>query len=254
MHVPNLSIPPTNEDDLPLLGHLKELKNRLLRVVIALVVVFVPLFMMADTLYTLLAHPLLSVLPNNTKLIATGTLSPFMIQLQIAMYSAIMLLVPYILFELWGFVAPGLYKHEKRAVVPIMMASIICFLLGVLFCFYIVVPTLVKFMTMNVPEGVAYQPDVSDYLSTTMGLFVTFGFAFEFPVAVVLLAKLGIVSYATLLKSRRYVIVGIFIVAAVVTPPDVMSQLLLAIPLIIFYELALLFIRLTQKTETEEAQ
>ncbi len=234
------------KDDLPLFDHLKELRNRLLRIVVVVAVLFVLFFSVADSLYTLLAQPLLSALPANTNLIATGTLSPFMIQIKIALYAAILMLTPYILFEVWGFVAPGLYKHERTTVLPIMASSLLCFALGLLFCYFLVVPTLVKFMTMNIPEGVTYQPDVSDYLSTTMGLFLTFGFAFELPVAVVLLAKVGLVSYQTLVASRRYVVVGIFVIAAITTPPDVVSQLMLAIPLVLFYEIALLVVKLTQ--------
>jgi len=229
------------------LSHLLELRSRLMWVVGAFIVVFAGLFSFSQELYTLIAQPMLSQLPKGSSMIATGTVSPFMVQLQTVAYASVLIIVPLVLYHAWAFVAPGLYQHEKKLVLPLLVSSVICFILGVAFCYFLVLPVLVKFMVGTTALNIKYMPDVVDYLSTVWGLFLVFGFAFELPVLVVLLAQTRLVSLAQLQAARRYVILAVFVVAAIVTPPDVLSQLLLAVPLCLLYELALLWVRLTHK-------
>lgn len=219
-----------------LIAHLVELRSRLLNSVWAWLLVFICLFPWASDLYTWLAQPMLAKLPQGGQMIATDVTTPFFVPLKVAMMAAFVIALPYILFQLWRFVAPGLYAHEKRLVLPLVVASTLLFLCGMTFAYYAVFPVVFGFITAAAPEGVAVMTDIDKYLSFVLGMFFAFGVTFEVPVAVVLLVRMGMVSVAKLSEVRSYVIVGAFVIAAIVTPPDVVSQFMLAIPLWLLYE------------------
>lgn len=236
----------TNEKH-PLLSHLLELRSRLMRILWVLLIVFALLFSWAKDLYHLLALPLLENLPKDGHMIATDPITPFMIPLKVAFLTTFLVTLPHTLYQLWAFVAPGLYQHEKRLVIPLIASSTLLFFTGMSFAYFLVLPMVFKFMHAATPEGVAMMTDISSYLDFVIGLFLAFGAAFEVPVVVVILVRMGIVSIEKLKASRSYVIVGAFVVAAVVTPPDVVSQLMLAIPLCLLFEVGLLASSLTNK-------
>lgn len=236
----------TNEKH-PLLSHLLELRSRLMRILWVLLIVFALLFSWAKDLYHLLALPLLENLPKDGHMIATDPITPFMIPLKVAFLTTFLITLPHTLYQLWAFVAPGLYQHEKRLVIPLIASSTLLFFTGMSFAYFLVLPMVFKFMHAATPEGVAMMTDISSYLDFVIGLFLAFGAAFEVPVVVVILVRMGIVSIEKLKASRSYVIVGAFVVAAVVTPPDVVSQLMLAIPLCLLFEVGLLASSLTNK-------
>lgn len=218
------------------ISHLIELRDRLLRIVIGIVVAFVCLFPFANKIYTLLAHPLLAKLPKGGQMIATAVTTPFFVPMKVAMLAAVVVSLPYTLYQLWAFVAPGLYRHEKRFAAPLIIFSTLLFLVGMAFAYFLVFPVVFGFITGTAPEGVAVMTDIGNYLDFVITLFLAFGIAFEVPVAVVLLVKLGMVSVATLKEIRSYVIVGAFVIGAIFTPPDVVSQVMLAVPLWLLYE------------------
>ena len=219
-----------------LIAHLVELRSRLLNSVLAWLLVFICLFPWAADIYTWLAQPMLAKLPQGGQMIATDVTTPFFVPLKVAMMAAFVIALPYILFQLWRFVAPGLYAHEKRLVLPLVVASTLLFFCGMAFAYYAVFPVVFGFITAAAPEGVAVMTDIDKYLSFVLGMFFAFGVTFEVPVAVVLLVRMGMVSVAKLREVRSYVIVGAFVIAAIVTPPDVVSQFMLAIPLWLLYE------------------
>ena len=243
----------------PFVSHLIELRDRLIRVVFALGGVFALLCFWPGIsgLYDLLAAPLTANLPAGTKLIATNVFSPFLVPLKMTLMAAFLVALPYVLYQLWAFVAPGLYSHEKKMVLPLVVSSTLLFFIGVAFSYLIVIPALTKFIVAVSPASVTAAPDIEQYFGTVLTLFLVFGIAFEVPVAVVVLARLGIVSIEQLREYRGYYIVGAAIVSAVVTPPDVISQLSLLGPLIVLYELGIIaariFIKHTKAPETEEA-
>lgn len=235
-------------DEVPgFIVHLIELRSRLLRIAIAVIVLFLCLMPFASEIFDLLATPMLQALPQGSKMIATGVITPFLIPVQFALLLAFILALPYVLYQVWAFVAPGLYAHEKRLVVPLIISSTALFFAGMAFCYFFVFGTVFRFIQQFAPQSVSVAPDIESYFSFVMTLFLAFGVTFEVPVVMVLLVRIGIVSVDRLRKIRSYVIVGAFIVAAVVTPPDVMSQLLLAIPLCLLYELGLLVVPLFVK-------
>jgi sec-independent protein translocase protein TatC len=257
-----MSATPDKEDELagteqPFVSHLIELRDRLIRVVIAIVVVFALLCIWPGLrgLYDLLAAPLTSNLPPGTKLIATNVFSPFLVPLKMALMSAFLVALPYVLYQVWAFVAPGLYSHEKRMVGPLVVSSTLLFFVGVAFCYFIVIPALTKFIVSVSPASVSAAPDIEQYFGTVLTLFLVFGIAFEVPVAVVVLARLGVVTIEQLRAWRGYFIVGAAIVSAIVTPPDVISQLSLLIPMCILYEIGIvaarIFIKATKAPEAE---
>ena len=239
----------------PFVSHLVELRDRLIRVVIAVGIAFGLLCVWPGigSMYDLLAAPMTSHLPAGTKLIATNVFSPFMVPLKITLMAALLVMLPYVLYQLWAFVAPGLYSHEKRMVLPLVISSTGLFYVGVGFCYYVVIPALTRFIVAVTPSSVNTAPDIEQYFGTVLTLFLVFGIAFEVPIAVVVLARIGIVSIAQLRQWRGYFIVGAFVVAAVVTPPDIVSQLSLAIPMCVLYEIGILsaqvFIRHTKAPE-----
>ena len=229
-------------DDLerPLIAHLLELRSRLLRGFAGLVVVLVCLLPFANKLYALLAQPLLDKLPKGGQLIATQVASPFFAPMKLAFFAALMLSMPWLLYQAWAFVAPGLYQREKKLALPLLASALSLFYAGCAFAFFLVLPMVFGFLTKVTPAGVAMMTDISSYLDFVLVIFLAFGLCFELPVALVILSLLGWVTPAQLREARGYAVVGIFIIAAIVTPPDVVSQLMLAIPMVLLYEAGIL--------------
>ena len=229
------------------LSHLVELRDRLIRVVIALVLVFVCLSPWMAEIYDLLAQPMISTLPAGVHMIATGVITPFFVPIKVTLMAAFVIALPYILYQIWGFVAPGLYAHERRFAIPLIVGSTLLFLLGMAFCYFFVFKTVFSFIASFAPKSIMPAPDIEQYLSFVMSMFLAFGITFEVPIAVILLVKTGIVSVEKLREVRPYVIVGAFIVAAVITPPDGASQLMLAIPMCLLYEIGILISALIER-------
>ena len=221
------------------ISHLMELRDRLLRSLIAIGIVFVCLFPFASDLYDLLAYPMIRTLPQGSKMIATGVITPFLIPVKIAAMMAFLIVLPYVLYQAWAFVAPGLYSHEKKLVLPLVIASTVLFVCGIAFCYFFVFGVVFDFVNRIAPKSISVAPDIEQYLNFVLTMFLAFGVTFEVPIVVVILARMGIVTLDQLKGARPYFIVGAFVVAAVVTPPDVVSQLLLAIPMCVLYELGL---------------
>ncbi|MBS4098119.1 MAG: twin-arginine translocase subunit TatC [Sulfuricella sp.] len=235
------------------ISHLIELRDRLLRAVIAVTVVFVCLFPFAKDLYTLIAQPLLASLPKGGQMIATDVVGVFFVPVKVTMLTAFLIALPYVLYQVWSFVAPGLYAHEKKLIVPLVVASTLLFLCGMSFAYFLVFPVVFSAMTAFTPEGVSWMTDINKYLDFVLTLFVAFGVTFEVPVAVVLLARFGIVSIVQLKEARPYVIVGAFVIGAIFTPPDVVSQIMLAIPLWLLYEVGVIVAGFLAKNEEKES-
>jgi sec-independent protein translocase protein TatC len=224
-----------------------ELRDRLLRCLIAVAVVFVCLFAWAKDLYTLLAQPLLAVLPAGGQMIATDVVGVFLVPVKVTALVSVILAMPYLLYQLWAFVAPGLYAHEKRLVLPLVATSSVLFLAGRAVAYLLVFPLAFKVLASFAPDGVAWMTDIDKYFNFVLTMFIVFGITFEIPVAVVLLVRMNVVSVEKLAQARPYVIVGAFVLAAIVTPPDVVSQLLLAFPLWLLYELGIVAARIIVK-------
>ena len=222
------------------ISHLIELRNRLLRIVAGIVLMFICLFPFANKIYSLLASPLLSQLPQGGQMIATAVTTPFFVPMKVAMLAAFVISLPYTLYQIWAFIAPGLYQHEKRFAAPMVVLSTLLFLIGMAFAYFLVFPVVFGFIAGTAPEGVAVMTDIGNYLDFVITLFLAFGLAFEVPVAVVILVRMGMVNVATLKEIRSYVIVGAFIAGAILTPPDVISQFMLAVPLWLLYEAGIL--------------
>ncbi len=237
------------ENHMPLLAHLLELRTRLLRCVITVLVVFAALFYFAQDIYAIVAAPLRAYLPDGATMIATGVASPFLTPFKLTMVVSLFLSMPVILQQIWGFIAPGLYKHEKRIAVPLMIASIALFYAGMAFAYFVVFPIMFGFFASVTPQGVEMMTDISQYLDFVLTLFFAFGVAFQIPIATFLLAWTGMVNVATLRKSRPYVIVGCFLVGMLLTPPDVFSQTLLAVPMWLLFEIGVIFGGIIQKEQ-----
>ena len=235
-----------------LISHLLELRTRLMRIAVSVVIVFVPLVFFANDLFTLVAKPLIEKLPEGTSLIATSVVAPFMTPLKLALVTAIFVAIPYILHQVWGFVSPGLYQRDKRFAMPLLVSSILVFYAGVAFAYFILFPIIFAFFASTTPEGVKMMTDISSYLDFTLLLFFAFGLAFEMPVATVLLVATGLVKVETLQKNRGYVLLGIFIVAAFLTPPDAISQTFMAVPMYLLYEVGILFSRMMVRNRQAE--
>jgi sec-independent protein translocase protein TatC len=227
----------------PFFSHLVELRDRLMRSVLVVSVVFLVLFPFGNQIYQFVAEPLMAVLPEGTSMIATQVASPFLTPFKLSLVAAVFLAMPYLLHQLWGFVAPGLYQHEKKLAMPLLVSSIALFYLGVLFAYYVVFPLVFSFLTGMAPEGVAVMTDISSYLDFVLTLFFAFGFAFEIPIATILVVWMGMITPDKLAKKRPYVIVGAFVVGMLLTPPDVISQTLLAFPMWVLFELGVIFSR-----------
>ncbi|WP_374419662.1 twin-arginine translocase subunit TatC [Chromobacterium sp.] len=223
----------------PLLAHLIELRTRLVRALLGVALVFLGLFHWSGDIYHLLAKPLLDALPQGANMIATDVTAPFFVPVKVTMLVAFLISLPNTLYQIWAFVAPGLYHHEKRLVLPLVVASLLLFLTGMAFAYFLVFPVVFGFMSAVTPVGVSMMTDIDKYLSFVLGMFLAFGVTFEVPVVVILLVRMGVVSVDKLRQGRPYVIVGAFVVAAIVTPPDVLSQTLLAVPLWLLYEVGI---------------
>ena len=236
-----------------LFSHLIELRSRLIKAILAVVVVLVALVPFANHLYALLAEPLVARLPQGAHLIATEVASPFITPLKLAFYTALFIAMPVVLYQLWSFVSPGLYKNEKRLARPLLIAALVLFYMGCAFAYFLVLPAAFRFLTAVTPQGVEMMTDITHYLDFVMLMFFAFGLCFEVPVAVVILAAVGVVDVDKLRKGRRYALVGAFAVAAVVTPPDITSMIMLAIPMCLLYEIGVLAVRWLIKPATAEA-
>jgi sec-independent protein translocase protein TatC len=231
----------------PFIAHLIELRERLLRMTVAIAIALLALFPFANKLYTYVAAPLLSQMPRGTSMIATEVASPFLTPFKLALVAAVFVAMPYVLYQFWAFVAPGLYRHEKRLAMPILVSSVVLFYLGMAFAYYVVFPLVFAFFTSTAPEGVAVMTDIAKYLDFVLTLFFAFGIAFEIPVAIVLLVAVGALTPEQLTSKRPYVIVGVFVVGMLLTPPDVISQTLLAVPMWGLFELGIIAARLVQR-------
>lgn len=226
------------------ISHLVELRNRLIKALLAVLIVFLCLVWWAKDLYALLAAPLMAVLPQGGQMIATDVVGVFLVPVKVAGWVSLLIAMPYVLYQAWAFIAPGLYAHEKRLAVPLLIASCTLFVTGMAFAYFVFFPGMFRVMASFTPQGVAWMTDIDKYLGFVMGMFLAFGATFEVPVVVVLLVMMGVVSVDKLSAVRRYVIVGAFVVAAVITPPDVASQMMLAVPMCLLYEVGILAARL----------
>lgn len=227
----------------PFLAHLIELRDRILRMVVAVLVVFLAMAPFANQLFSLLAKPLLAHMPENSSMIAIEVASPFLIPFKLTLVLAIFVAVPFLLYQLWAFVAPGLYRHERRMVVPLLVSSTALFYLGGLFAYYVVFPLIFAFLTGTAPEGVAVMTDIGKYLDFVLTLFFAFGAAFEIPVATFVLVWMGVTTPDALAAKRPYIIVGAFVIGMLLTPPDVISQTLLAVPMWLLFEVGVFMAR-----------
>ncbi|TCT18033.1 twin-arginine translocase subunit TatC [Thiobaca trueperi] len=228
----------------PFISHLVELRDRLIRMLIAIGVVVLVLFPFANDLYSYVAAPLMAQLPEGSTMIATQVASPFLTPFKLALVAAIFLSMPYLLYQLWAFVAPGLYQHEKRFAIPLLVSSILLFYMGMAFAYYLVFPLIFGFMAGTTPDGVAMMTDISAYLDFVLTLFFAFGLSFQIPIATILLVMVGVVTPDDLASKRPYVIVGAFVIGMLLTPPDVFSQTLLAVPMCLLFELGIVLSRL----------
>ena len=244
---------PENDQPMPLVSHLTELRTRLLRCVAVIFLVFAGLFSFAQQIYTLVSAPLREYLPEGATMIATDVASPFLTPFKLTMMVSLFLAVPIILHQVWGFIAPGLYKHEKRIAIPLLVSSIFLFYAGMAFAYFLVFPLVFKFFASATPVGVTMATDIASYLDFVT-LFFAFGVAFEIPVAVVLLVWIGVVDVKYLRKIRPYVIIGCFVVGMILTPPDIFSQTLLAVPMWLLFEVGILFGALIRKRGDEPAE
>lgn len=232
-----------SEESAPLLSHLLELRTRLLRSIVAVFVVFLCLVYFSDAIYEFVAKPLIDRMPQGASMIATDVASPFFTPLKLTMVVALVIAVPFILYQVWAFVAPGLYKHEQRLIFPLLVSSSLLFYFGVAFAYYVVFPLVFGFFTAITLGGVEYATDISSYLDFVLALFVAFGIAFEVPVAIILLCWTGATTPKQLASKRPYIIVAAFVIGMLLTPPDVISQTLLAVPMCILFEFGLFFAR-----------
>ena len=247
---------PTSAIQETFLSHLFELRTRLLHAIIAVVVVLVVLFPFAKDIYALLAAPLLKALPQGATMIATDVTGTFLVPLKVTLMAAFVIALPYVMWQAWAFVAPGLYQHEKKLVVPVILSSFVFFLIGMAFAYFFVFPVMFGFFASYTPAGVQMMTDIDKYVSFVLGMFLAFGLTFEVPVIVIVLVRMRVVSLEKLRSIRSYVIVGAFVIGAIFTPPDVLSQLMLAIPLWMLYELGLFlarFISVPPKESDDEA-
>ena len=237
------------------LTHLIELRDRLIRAMLSILVVFVCLFPWSKELYALLAQPLLASLPKGGQMIATDVVGVFLVPMKVTLMAAFLVSLPVVLYQVWAFVAPGLYVHEKKLILPLVVASVLLFVAGMSFAYFLVFPVVFGFMASVAPEGVAWMTDIDKYLSFVMTTFVAFGVTFEVPVIVIVLVRIGVVTVQKLREIRPYVIVGAFVIGAVFTPPDVLSQVMLAVPLWLLYELGIIMATFigTKKSEPEAA-
>ncbi|MBA6328833.1 twin-arginine translocase subunit TatC [Colwellia sp. MB02u-6] len=241
-----------------LFDHLLELRTRLLHAVLGVLVVFCSLIYFAQDIYQYVAKPLLAVMPEGTQMIATDVASPFFTPFKLTIVLSIFIAMPYILYQLWSFIAPGLYKHEKRLMAPLMLGSTLLFYGGIAFAYYVVFPVAFAFFSSVAPDGVTIATDISSYLDFVLKLFFAFGAAFEIPIAIILLCWTGVTTPASLRTKRPYIVVGAFVVGMLLTPPDIISQTMLALPMLLLFELGIIiasvYYRTEEETESKEEQ
>lgn len=242
----------TNDQEAPLISHLVELRQRLMRSVLAVFILFLAMFYFANDLYLYLSAPLTALLPEGTSMIATDVTSPFFAPFKLTLVAAIALSMPYILHQIWSFIAPGLYSNEKQFAIPLLVSSIVLFYAGIAFAYFVVFPLIFGFFTSVGPENVAVMTDISSYLNFVLKLFFAFGLAFEIPIATLLLIKSGAISAKELGKKRAYVVVICFVFGMLLTPPDIISQSLLAVPMWLLFELGLFMSRFMVSTNSDE--
>lgn len=242
------------DNTMPLISHLIELRNRLIRILSVLIVGFFALVYFRNDIYAAVSDPLRKLLPPGSTMIATDVTAPFMAPFKLTFFVALFLGVPYILHQIWGFISPALYKHERRIAVPLLISSVLLFYTGVAFAFFITLPAVLGFFTKVGPEGVAMMTDINLYLDFVLKLFLVFGFTFEIPVAVFLVIWSGMISSDSLIDKRRYVIVGCFFVAMFLTPPDALSMAMLAVPMWLLFEAGLFFGRIMEKRKSVETE
>lgn len=231
------------------ISHLVELRDRLIRALVFVLVIFLGLVNWARDIYTLLAAPMLAALPEGGQMIATDVAGAFFVPMKVTMMVAFLISLPYVLYQAWAFVAPGLYAHEKKLALPLLAASVLLFFIGMGFAYFIVFPTVFAFINAFAPEGVAVMTDIDKYLSFVLSTFLAFGITFEVPVVVIVLVRIGLVSVEKLKEIRPYIIVGAFVVGAIFTPPDVLSQFMLAVPMWLLYELGIVMAQIIGKSE-----
>jgi len=250
----------TNQEDLQgqdqqeqsLMDHLIELRDRLLHMVLAILIVFIALFAFSEDIFTIAAQPLLNLMPEGTSMIATGVTSPFLVPFKLVLLLSVLLTIPYLLHQIWAFIAPGLYRHEKRMATPILISSVVLFYCGIAFAYFVIFPILFGFFIGIAPEGVAVMTDIGQYLDFIIAIFLAFGIAFEVPVATFLIIAAGVTTADKMAAKRPYIIIGAFVIGMLLTPPDVISQSLLAVPIWLLFELGLLASRIFLKEKVEE--
>ncbi len=239
-------------DQQTFISHLIELRGRLVNIVIAILIIVIVQLPFAGKIYSIMAQPVMAYLPEGSSMIATGVLSPFLTPFKMSFILGIILSMPIILYQIWAFVAPGLYKHEKRIAKPLLFSSIFLFYLGCLFAYFVIFPILFQFIPSISPVGVNYMPDINSYLDIVVRMFFAFGLAFEVPIAVILMILMGVTTPEKLANNRPYVIVGVFVLGMVLTPPDMISQTLMAIPMWLLFELGIIMGRILKKRRSEE--
>ncbi len=241
-------------NDQPLMAHLIELRSRTVRAVISILVIFVCLFPFMKEIFDWLSRPLMVALPDGAKLLSTGVVAPFMVPLKLTLFCAFVLALPYVLYQFWAYIAPALYKREKRLALPVIVSSVVMFAIGMAYCYFVVFRMVFQFIAGFSPDAVNFAPDIDSYFSFVITMFFAFGLTFEVPILVVVLDRVGVASAKKLVRIRPYVIVGAFVVAAIFTPPDVLSQLLLALPLVVLYELGIILVKIFGRKEKEEGE
>ncbi|MEH6568077.1 MAG: twin-arginine translocase subunit TatC [Halioglobus sp.] len=243
----------TGDQPLPLVAHLTELRDKLLRALLAVLIVFIGLFSFANEIYTFVSKPLRALLPEGATMIATEVASPFLTPFKLTMVAAVFLAIPYVLYQIWSFIAPGMYKHEKRLAIPLLVSSILLFYAGAAFAYFVVFPLIFAFFTSVGPDDITIMTDINSYLDFVLKLFFAFGIAFEIPIAAVLMIWSGITTPEDLAKKRPYIIVGCFVFGMLLTPPDIISQALLAIPMWLLFEVGVFFGRFIQRPGNQQS-
>ncbi len=238
----------------PLIAHLIELRNRLLKSVLVVLVLFLGMFYFANDLYLILVKPLSVLLPDSGNMIATGVASPFLVPFKLTLVLAVLLAVPFLLHQVWSFISPGLYQHEKKFGIPLLVSSVVLFYTGIAFAYFVVLPLAFGFFTAAGPEGISFMPDISNILDFILKIFFAFGIAFEIPIATFLMVLSGITTVAALTEKRPYIFVGCFVVGMLVTPPDVISQTILAVPMWLLFEAGVLASRLIKKPQEDREE
>ena len=248
---PELEAPDDPANEQPLVSHLVELRNRMVRASLAVLVVFACLSPFMKQIFDFLSQPLMVALPQGVKLLATGVVAPFMVPLKVTLFVAFLIALPYVLYQMWAYIAPALYRREKRLALPILVSSICMFALGMAYCYFIVFRMVFQFIAGFSPDSVNFAPDIDSYFSFVLTMFVAFGLTFEVPIVVVVLNRVGFATHEKLVKVRPYVVVGAFVVAAIFTPPDVLSQLLLALPLVLLFQVGIWLVRFFGKSQED---